>query len=260
MSYYLQKIALLGWQVTNKIFSILLLEIILGLITSGAIIPTQAEPEWIVRIDGAVSKPITLNIAQIMEMPSKTVYAELYCYGNYVTGGNWTGVNLSFILEYVEADQNAMSLSFSATDDYARQISISEATQDNVVLAYELNGELLSETLRLVLPGSNGDFWVAMINHITVSADSAPSTNSGSGVNLPTLTPGNQTPQPSPTISPTPTSAPSESPYPTPTATPSPTTIPTPSPKTSPTVLYEAGAGTVLILIIIGIAYLLIKR
>ena len=236
----------------NKIFSILLLEIILGLITSGAIIPTQAEPEWTVRIDGAVSKPTTLNIAQIMEMPSKTVSAELYCYGNYVTSGNWTGVNLSFILEYVEADQNAMSLSFSATDNYNRQISISEATQDNVILAYELNGEPLSEILRLVLPGSNGEFWVAMINYITVSANSAPSTNSGSGVNLPTLTPRNPTPQPSPTITPTPTSAPADSPYPTPTTTPSPTTTPIPPLQTSPTLFYEAGIGTILILIIIG--------
>jgi DMSO/TMAO reductase YedYZ molybdopterin-dependent catalytic subunit len=63
--------------VTNKIFLILLFEIILGLITSGTILPTQAKPEWTVKIDGAVSNPTTLNITQIMEMPSKTVYAEL---------------------------------------------------------------------------------------------------------------------------------------------------------------------------------------
>jgi len=246
--------------VTNKIFLILLLEIILGLITSGAIIPAQAEPEWTVRIDGAVSNPTTLNITQIMEMPSKTVYAQLYCYGNYVTSGYWTGVNLSFILEYVKANQNAMSLIFSATDGYTKQILISEATQDNVVLAYELDGNLLGETLRLVLPASNGEFWVAMINHIYVSVNSVPYPSSGSGVNLPTLNPSNPTPQPSPTITPPPTSAPADSPYPTPTTTPSPTTTPPPPPQTSPTLLYEAGAGTILILIIIGIAYLMKKR
>ena len=245
---------------TNKIFLILLLGIILGLITSVAIIPAQAEPEWTVRIDGAVSNPTTFNITQIMEMPSKTVYAELYCYGNYVTSGYWTGVNLSFILEYVEANQNAMSLRFSATDGYARQILISEATQDNVVLAYELNGNLLSETLRLVLPDSNGEFWVAMINHISVSANSVPYPSSGSGLNLPTLNRGNPTPQPSPTITPTPTSAPADSPYSIPITTPSPTTTPPPSQQTSPTLLYEAGAGTILSLIIIGIAYLMKRR
>jgi hypothetical protein len=127
-----------------------------------------------------------------------------------------------------------------------------------VVLAYEFNGEPLSETIRLVLPDSNGDFWVAEINHITVSANSVVSTYSGSSVNLPTLDPGNLTPQPSPTITPSPSSAPAESPYPTPTTTPSPTT--TPPPQTSPTLLYEAGAGTILILMIIGIAYLMIAR
>lgn len=244
---------------TKKIFSILLFEIILGLITSGIILPTQAKPEWTVKIDGAVSNSTTLNITQIMEMPSKTVYAELYCYGEYVTSGYWTGVNLSFILEYVKADQNAMSLSFSATDGYNRQISVSQATQENVVLAYELNGDTLSETLRLVLPDYNGEFWVAEVNHITVSTISVPSTYSETSANPPTLNPGNLTPQPSPTITPTPTSAPAESPYPTPTTTPSPTTT-TPPPQTSPTLLYEAGAGTILILVMIAIAYLMIKR
>lgn len=242
---------------TKRIILILLLEITLGLITSGSIIPALAEPEWTVTIDGDVSNSTTLNITQLMAMPSKTVYAELYCYGAYVTAGNWTGVKLSLLLEYVEADSNAMSLGFSATDGYNREISITEATQENSVLAYEINGVPLSETLRLVLPGSNGEFWVAMINHITVSTNSAPYTYSGTGVNLPTLNP---TPPPSTTITPTPTPTPVDSPSPTPTITPTPTTTSTPSPQTSPILLYEAGAGTVLILVVIGIAYFIKKR
>jgi hypothetical protein len=243
--------------VTKRISLILLLEITLGLITSGAVIPALAEPEWTVTIDGNVFNPTTLSITQLMAMPSKTVYAELYCYGAYVTAGNWTGVKLNVLLEYVEADPNAMSLGFSATDGYNREISITEATQDNVILAYEINGVPLSETLRLVLPGSNGEFWVAMINHVTVSTNSASYPLSGTGVNLPTLNP---TPQPSPTITPTPTPTPVDSPLPTPTTTPKPTITATPPPQASPILLYEAGAGTIVILLIIGIAYFMKKR
>ena len=214
------ELPLLDLPVKKKIFSILMLEIIMMLVAAVATTPIQAETEWTVRIDGAVSNPKNLNITQIMSMPNSTVYAELYCYGAYVTGGNWTGVKLRSILDFVELDQNAMSLDFSATDGYNRAIPIAEATQENVVLAYEFNGSPLPETLRLVVPGANGEFWVAMINHIVASTNSAPQSFSGSGVNLPALIP--QSPTPALTPSPIPLTSPSPTPSPTPTATPIP--------------------------------------
>ena len=203
----------------KKIFAMLLLELVLGLVASVAIIPIKGEPEWTLKIDGAVSNPKTLNITQIMSMPNSTVYAELYCYGAFVTGGNWTGVNLRLLIDLVEADQNAMSIGFSATDGYNRVIPIAEATQENVIVSYEFNGSPLPETLRLVLPGANGEFWVAMINHIVVSTNSAPHIYSGSGVNLPALVP--QSPTPAPAL--TPLTSPSPNPFPTPHTTPTPT-------------------------------------
>ena len=115
-----------------------------------------------------------------------------------------------------------MSLGFSATDGYNKTISIAEATQENVIVAYEFNGSPLPETLRLVLPDANGEFWVAMINHIRISTNSASNNFSGSGVNLPTVIP--QSPKPSSTQSPTPLASPSPNPSPTspinPTSTP----------------------------------------
>ena len=227
-----------------------LLDLVLGLVASVAIIPIKGEPEWTLRIDGAVSNPETLNITQIMSMPNSTVYAELYCYGAYVTGGNWTGVNLRLLIDFVEADQNAMSLGFSATDGYNRAIPIAEATQENVIIAYEFNGSPLPETLRLVLPGANGEFWVAMINHIVVSTNSAPYSYSGSGVNMPALIPQSSTPAPTP--APTPLTAPSPNPSPTPPTTPTPTPFQEPSSsqdtqnsETNPEMIVIASTGAV---------------
>jgi DMSO/TMAO reductase YedYZ molybdopterin-dependent catalytic subunit len=246
--------------VTKKIFSMSILGILLGLVTSGAIISVNGAPEWTLEIDGAVSNSTTLSITEVMAMPSSTVYAELYCYGAFVTGGNWTGVSLNSILEFVESDQNAMSLVFSAADGYNKAISITDLMREDVIFAYEFNGVPLPETLRLVLPGSNGEFWVAMIDHISVSTNSAPYTHSGSGVNLPTLIPQSPTPQPTPTATPTPTVAPTDSPSPAPTTTPQPTTTSTPPPQTSSIFFYEAGTGTILLLIIVGVGYIFIKR
>ena len=69
----------------------LLLVTLLSLVLTATVIPIQATTEWTVTIDGAVSNPTTLNLTQIMALPNNTIYAELYCYGAYVTGGNWTG-------------------------------------------------------------------------------------------------------------------------------------------------------------------------
>jgi len=239
------ELPLLGLPVKKKIFVMLLLEIILGLVAMVTIIPIKGEPEWTVRIDGAVSNPKTLNITQIMSMPNSTVYAELYCYGAYVTGGNWTGVKLSLLLDFVELDQNAMSIDFSATDGYNRAIPIAETTQENVIVAYEFNGSPLPETLRLVLPGANGEFWVAMINHIVISTNSATHSFSGSGVNLPALIP--QSPTPAPTPAPTPLTAPSPKPSPTPPTTPTPTPFQEPSSSqgTTPEMIVIASTGAI---------------
>lgn len=218
----------------RQITSMLLLETTLGLIASGAIIPIQGATLWTVKIDGAVSNPTTLNITQIMAMPNNTIYAELFCYGAYITSGNWTGVTLSYMFEIVEPDQNAKSLCFSATDGYNKAISISEAIQEHVIIAYQFNAKPLPETLRLVIPNANGEFWVSMINHITVSTKPAEKIFSGSGVNPPTAIPQYQMPQPSLKVTPTPT--PSFSPKPT--SSPKPT--PTPSQETTSLPEYQS--------------------
>jgi DMSO/TMAO reductase YedYZ molybdopterin-dependent catalytic subunit len=205
----------------------LLLATVLSLVPSAVIIPIQGTSEWTVKIDGAVSNPTTLSLTQIMALSNSTVYAELYCYGAYVTGGNWTGVNLLHILEFVQLEQNADSLSFSASDGYNRVISISEAMQENVIISYEFNGNPLPETLRLVIPEANGEFWVAMINHIEVSTNSVASICSGPSVSLPTVIPQSPTPEPSLEVSPTPT--PTFSPDPT--STPQQTPIPSQEPS-----------------------------
>jgi DMSO/TMAO reductase YedYZ molybdopterin-dependent catalytic subunit len=210
--------------VERKIFLILLFGATLGLLTSATIIQAQSTPEWTVKIDGAVSNPTALTITEIMTMPNRTVYAELYCYGSYVTGGNWTGVSLSFILETVGYDQNAMSVGFSATDGYSRGISITDAMREDVIIAYEIDMNPLPETLRLVAPGANGEFWVGWIDHIFVSPNSPSYAQSAGSSFSPPAWMQQKVPTPEPTPSPEPTS------------TPIPQPKPTPSPSTSPPV------------------------
>ena len=213
----------------RKIFIILLFGIALGLITSGALIQVQSAPEWTVKIDGVVSDPTTFTITEIMMMPNRTVYADLYCYGSYVTGGNWTGVSLRFILETVGYDQNAMSVGFSATDGYSRGISLNVAMREDVIIAYEIDMDPLPDILRLVVPGANGEFWVAGIDHIFVSTNSPSYSQSAGSSFYPPAWMRQQVPIPEPSQLPEPTSTPNPQPQP----TPSPSTSPSLAPITT---------------------------
>ena len=215
----------------KKIFSLFMLIMALGFVTSGFVIAVQGASEWTVKIDGAVSNSTTLTINDLVAMPRSTVYGEIYCYGRFVTGGNWTGVSLRFLLESVAFDQNAGSVAFYAGDGYTIDISIQEAMRPDVIIAYELDGQPLSETLRLVLPGQNGNRWIAQINQITVSMAAASSQPSAASAELAPV--GQQSPTPQPTPTPTPQANPSPSPTPSSSPTPSvspPTAKPEPEP------------------------------
>lgn len=209
----------------KKIFLMLLLVITFGFVTSGSIIAAQGASEWTLNIDGAVSNPVTLTINELMAMPRSTVHADLYCYGRLVASGDWAGVSLRYLLENVGFDEKATSVEFYAEDGYKSDISISDAMGKDVIIAYEINGQLLSETLRLVLPEANGDRWIAMINHITVSTN-APSPVQPATTSIITDLPSVPQQSPNPQVTPTP--------QPQPTPSPSPTLSPSPTPSLVP--------------------------
>jgi len=206
--------------VKKKIFLMLLLVLSLGFLFSmflrasfgfevyAANIVTEGNSEWVLQIDGAVSHPINLTFNELVAMPRSSVYAELYCYGRLVISGVWTGVRLSYLLEKAEVNQQARSIKFYAADGYTIDLSITA----DAIIAYEIDGQLLAETLRLVLPKANGDRWIAMITHINVST-SAPSPSqpvTSIFTNMPRIQQSSPTPTPSPT--PQPTSSPSSPP------------------------------------------------
>ena len=128
---------------------------------------------------------VTYNFTyqQLAEMPKTTVYAEIYCYGSLVGSGDWSGVQLSYLLNQISDGSNVNSIQFVAADSYTVAIPTLIAMAPETIIAYQKDGEPLSEGLRLVLPGYNGASWIAQIVSITMSSKEAatPSAASGSG-------------------------------------------------------------------------------
>lgn len=130
------------------------------------------DSEWRLIVDGAVSQPLNLTISELEAMPSTTVNADLYCYSSLVSAGNWVGVRLGLLLETAGLQDGVGYLQFFASDGYSTLLDIPTAMQENVIIAYKLNKQPVREFLRLVIPGANGDKWIALITRITVGTGS----------------------------------------------------------------------------------------
>ena len=124
----------------------------------------------IVNLSGA---SYVFSYAQLLEMPKTVEYAELYCDGSLAIYGNWSGILLSYLLTQAQATPEVNSILFAASDGYRVVIPISLAMQPQIIIAYEKEGQPLSEGLRLIIPGANGGCWIAMITTITMSSSGA---------------------------------------------------------------------------------------
>ena len=165
----------------KRLFQISLLLIIFGLVWFGSLrgvlgsefssAPNDAmmgDSEWRLLVYGSVHRPLNLTFNELVAMPRSTLFAELYCNYILVTNGYWTGVRLGIVLEKAGLDPQAMNVAFYATDGYTTTLPVATAMREDVIIAYELDGDPLPETLRLVVPGENGALWISMITQITL--------------------------------------------------------------------------------------------
>jgi hypothetical protein len=214
----------------TKIIQISMLIMAFSLILSGTLNSSFAEePPYIdflegysrtIQIDGLVNNPINVTLQELITLPAINVPAVLFCYNTLVAAGVWTGPRLSLLLEKAEFDNATASVRFYADDGYTISLTITQAMEEDVIIAYAIDDQPLPE-LRLVIPGENGNLWIAMINRIEATPYSP--------VVVPPI-------EPNPTPAPTPSPSPSPSPTPEPSPSPSPTPSPEPSPSPSPTI------------------------
>jgi DMSO/TMAO reductase YedYZ molybdopterin-dependent catalytic subunit len=154
-------------------------------------VPKISADNWRLSIEGEVEAPYELNYDELRGMKARTIAATLECAGNNriflepkakgvqwglgaVGNASWTGVPLATLLERARPKANAIEVILEGADEgtvdktptpsgkisFCRSLPLSKARAD-VLLAYEMNGEKLSEThgfpLRAIVPG-----WYAM--------------------------------------------------------------------------------------------------
>lgn len=119
-------------------------------------------------ITGLVANPFNLSRAELAAMPKSTVNAAIICVdfpGHVVAQGNWAGVKLRALLEAAQPLAEAVKVAFYAVDGYSTDLWLETAMRDDIIVAYEKDGEAL-DALRLVVPGKWGYKWINQLSRI----------------------------------------------------------------------------------------------
>ncbi|KAF8859921.1 hypothetical protein BDZ45DRAFT_704044 [Acephala macrosclerotiorum] len=142
-------------------------------------------------VHGLIKNPMSISFSQLKQLPSKTITAFHECYGNplkppttnvwRIGKVTWTGVPLKHILELAQPLPGVKFVWFDGleygsfggvtADRYQKDLPIEKAMSDEVILAYEMNGEPLSRKrggpVRLIVPGwfgTNMTKWICRIS------------------------------------------------------------------------------------------------
>ena len=109
--------------------------------------------DWRLEIGGLVEKPLSLSLAQLQAMPSRTQITRHDCVEGWSCIAKWTGVPLALILDEARPKLQARYVVFHCMDTIDRDLSgdikyygsidLIDARHPQTILAYGLNGEAL---------------------------------------------------------------------------------------------------------------------
>jgi DMSO/TMAO reductase YedYZ molybdopterin-dependent catalytic subunit len=171
-----------------------------------AVIPEVSAASWTLKIGGeAASTPYQLNLEQLKrDFPAAEFLAVNQCSGNrrglfepHVAGvewgvgamGNarWKGARLKDVLAKAGIKKEAVEITLDGADgpvmqgtpDFQKSLPVWKAMDENVLLAYEMNGEPLPRwngfPVRVVVPGWTGTYWMKHV--VTINAVTKPFDN-----------------------------------------------------------------------------------
>lgn len=134
---------------------------------------------YFLSVSGAVQQPLSFSLNDLKSLPTVEQMRTLECISNPVGGnliGNatWKAVRLSDVLSQVRLNSDVVEIRLRAADGFSTSIPVALALDKDSLLAYEMNGQLLTDPhgapLRALWPGRYGmkqPKWITSIEAIT---------------------------------------------------------------------------------------------
>jgi DMSO/TMAO reductase YedYZ molybdopterin-dependent catalytic subunit len=143
--------------------------------------PDLSAGAWRLRVDGLVNTPRRIGVEEILAMPPQSQYVTQECVSNPVGGpliscALFTGVPLSHLLDLAGPLPHAATVVMRAPDGHADSIPLTVARQDEVLVAYAMDGAYLEPAhgypARILVPGSYGFKSIKWVEHLELVSGS----------------------------------------------------------------------------------------
>ena len=137
--------------------------------------------QWKLEIAGAVERPLSLSMAEILAAPQEDFHLTMECIGNAAGGdqiGNalWRGTSLLPFLKQAEIRSDAVEMMLHGADYYETTLPIADLLRPEVRLVHQMNGAPLTKEhgfpVRIIIPGRFGQKqpkWLVKIEAIAES-------------------------------------------------------------------------------------------
>jgi DMSO/TMAO reductase YedYZ molybdopterin-dependent catalytic subunit len=102
------------------------------------------------RVGGLVERPLKISLDQLRAMPSRTQITRHDCVEGWSAIGQWTGPQLSYVLDLAKLRDDARYIVFYCADSfggtsYYESMDLADAYHPQTILAYGMNGKPLPE-------------------------------------------------------------------------------------------------------------------
>lgn len=160
--------------------------------------PAPIDPEaYRLTINGMVSKPLQLSLADLRKLPQVTVAATIECTGNgrgfftpkvpgiqwmrgAIGNAEWRGPRVSDVLKMAGVDNSAAFIEtdgadtgLASTPDFVRSLPMNKTMHPATILALSMNGQtpdIHGFPVRLIVPGWDGTSSVKWVVRISATA------------------------------------------------------------------------------------------
>lgn len=135
---------------------------------------------WRLVIDGAVERPLSLGLAELKARAALQRTVLLICPGVFSFNARWRGFSLGKLLQEAGVQGRANRVVIRGVGEAGAKVerfSLAEVLDDQVFLAYEVNGQALPRKhgfpLRVVAGRHYGDDWVKYVTRVSLLAAGA---------------------------------------------------------------------------------------
>src|SRR4029077_7146626 len=137
---------------------------------------------WHLEVDGLVQNPATYRFDDLKGFPAAEQETTLMCISNGLDAGLmrtavWKGVTLRDLIDPAAPLANAARVRLHGVDNYTDTFPLEKALESTTLLAYEMNGEELSDKhgfpMRAIVPGYFGEKQVKWLTRIELAGADA---------------------------------------------------------------------------------------